>query len=365
MRFTLSQLNVCDDPVDPHRLTVLHEPVTDLDPLRIPPQQQDFLTVKGLWLQGKQQRQHNHANRNNSKPNNQNTDGWTLMWVYGGAFLAGDVAGNTGKADWVSQRCHGMDVFVCEYRLAPEYCIDDMYWDICLAYRWLCQRRNPQKIVLLGISSGGALCTRLMQYIGEHGRGEALLPSYMDVVVSGLTVPAGAVLLGPFCDFTTPKGSLLHYVEHDLIVNRPVLECGLPYLDTHCPQGQRQSYSPVHRSMQGLPPLCVVTSAHEAVFDMTVALINKARNEGVPVTVGCWKYMCHVFSFFNAWIPEGRQSMEFTVAWIRHVMEQQQGQPAQTKPPQEETLRLAKDHDETQRNDTTNGEPCECCAETE
>ncbi|KAL7574232.1 hypothetical protein ACA910_012488 [Epithemia clementina (nom. ined.)] len=308
MRFSLSQLNVTDGPISGTFIKSIDEPLTGLDPALIPDQQKEFCTVRGLFL---------HRQQQCSSANNDN-EAWTILWVYGGAFLSGDVKGNSGKADWISKQTN-MDVFVCNYRLVPEYRLDDVYWDICVVYKWLSQRRNPQKIVLLGISSGAAVCVRLMQFIAERQRGETLLPDYVEPLVNGMEMPAGAVLMGPFADFTEPRGALIHYAKHDLIVNQRVLDAGLPYLETHIPYGKRKEYSPVHRSFQGLPPMCVVISEHEAVYEMAVDLVNRARRDGVPVTVGCWKYMCHVFSFLNAFIPEGRQSMEFMCAWIRFL----------------------------------------------
>ena len=78
--------------------------------------------------------------------------------------------------------------------------------------------------------------------------------------------------------------------------------------------------------MEGLPPLCVVVSEHEAVYDMTMEMVNRARGQGVNVTVGVWKYMCHVFSFLWGFVPEGRHSMLFVSNWLN----QQQQYSSQT-----------------------------------
>lgn len=208
--------------------------------------------------------------------------------------------------------------YPCTDRLVPEYNAADIVWDICLAYRWLCQRRDPSKIILLGISSGAALCVSLMQNLAKWGRGEMdqLVPRFVEPAIRDLTMPAGCVLFGPFCDFTEPSGSLVHYTKHDLIVNQRVLEVGAPYLATHVPDGQRREFSPVYQSCQDCAPVCVVVSEHEATYDMTLKLVNRARREGVPVRLGVWRYMCHVFSFFNAFCPEGKQSMQFVIDWI-------------------------------------------------
>ena len=70
-----------------------------------------------------------------------------------------------------------------------------------------------------------------------------------------------------------------------------------------------------------MPPLCVISSEHECVHDQTIELVNRARSEGVEVTVGVWKYMCHVWSLLNMMVPEGQLSLDFAVAWVK---EQQQ-----------------------------------------
>jgi len=226
---------------------------------------------------------------------------------------------NYGKQESLNMHVLCFPFFADAVRLAPEYRADDIVWDVCIAYRWLCQRRDPSKILLLGISSGGALCVMLMQNLAKQARGEsdALRPSFFEPAIRGLHMPAGCVLFGPFVDFTEPSGALLHYQKHDLIVNQSVLDVGIPYLETHIPYGERKEYSPIHQSCVGLPPLCIAVSEHETTFDMTVRLINRARREGVPVTVGCWRYMCHVFSFLHAFVPEGQQSMDFCIEWMR------------------------------------------------
>jgi epsilon-lactone hydrolase len=331
MRFALSQLHVYMPPssrMTAARVEHIQEPV-DVNvvmPRSSTTSSTANNTVQGIFL---------HRYADSAKT----TDFCnTIFWIYGGAFLAGDAPGNAAIADWVGHETN-MNVFIPTIRLAPEADMDAILYDVCLAYRWLCQRLQKQlqeqpgescvggrrtikirpRIQLLGISSGGALCTRLMQLIAEHERGEDIVPAILKPLLAcnEIKMPSGAVLLGPFVDYTPAKGSLLECAKHDLVVHDRVLESGLPFLETHIPAGQRHEYSPALRNCHGLPPLCVVVSMHEAVFDMTVTLINRARNDGVFVTVGCWKYMCHVFSFLQAFIPEGRVSMEFLAEWMR------------------------------------------------
>lgn len=121
-----------------------------------------------------------------------------------------------------------------------------------------------------------------------------------------------------------------------LLFHQAVQEYGLPYLKDFIPildedrTGDmekdsaiaRRKQSPIHQSCRGMPPLCVISSEHECVYDQTIELVNRARKEGVEVTVGVWKYMCHVFSLLNMMVPEGQLSIDFAVAWVH---EQQEG----------------------------------------
>jgi acetyl esterase/lipase len=339
MRFSLAQLTASHPRPVRARLEEWDQDchtTSILEGIEIPLVQKNHCRVRGIFM--------HHPSHDYSPGENKDSSGYyTLFWLYGGAFLAGDAWGNLGPADAIAGPAE-LDAFVPTYRLAPEANIHDLLWDVCLAYRYLVHWKirhgqDPSRIILCGCSSGAALCTRLMQFIAELQRDEPVLPEYVAPLLRNLPMPKAAVLMSPYVDYSRHKprdGSFFQYARHDLIVNQPVLRAGLPYLDSHmC--GNREAHAPLHRSLVGLPPLCVVVSEHETVYDETCAFVNKARRSGVPVTVGMWKYMCHVWSFFGGFVPEGKQSMEFIVEWIKERIEQ------------EERL-----HSETSRSDTKN-----------
>ena len=309
------------------------ETTTGTTTIQPPDQQKNFCRVKGLYLHYNNQ---NHDQKNNDNNNNSSTPTeYTIFWLYGGAFVSGDVHGNLGPADTIAYHTQQqpsnnqpIDVFLVEYRLAPEYHFDDIIWDVVLAYRYLydlrkSRQQDPNKILLFSCSSGAALCIRLMQYISEIKQQQyhKIQPSYIQSLLDGTMMPSGAVLASPYLDYSAdldPHGSFVQYSRHDLIVTEAVQEVGLPYLNTHMgPSGNRTTNSPFDHTMEGLPPLCIIVSQHETVYDETIRFIQAARKAGVPVTVGIWKYMCHVFLFFNGFIPEAKQAMNFICTWYQ------------------------------------------------
>ena len=46
----------------------------------------------------------------------------------------------------------------------------------------------------------------------------------------------------------------------------------------------------MYGNFQGLPPLCVCVSQHEVVYDQAMLLAKRAKEQGVDVTIGVWKY---------------------------------------------------------------------------
>eukprot|EP00814_Leptocylindrus_danicus_P005144 CAMPEP_0116010226 /NCGR_PEP_ID=MMETSP0321-20121206/3883_1 /TAXON_ID=163516 /ORGANISM="Leptocylindrus danicus var. danicus, Strain B650" /LENGTH=276 /DNA_ID=CAMNT_0003479301 /DNA_START=31 /DNA_END=858 /DNA_ORIENTATION=+ len=225
-----------------------------------------------------------------------------IFWLYGGAYLSGDCVGNLGTAEMVARKTN-CDVFLAEYRLLPEHEFVDCIKDARDAYNYLLtvKKVQPNNVFMFGISSGGGIAVYLMQDLAKEERDK---------------LPRAAVLMCPFVEYTEPKGSLVHYVKHDLIVTQSVYAVGIPYLAKKLGSHEnRVKESPVFRQFESLPPLCVVISEHECCYDMTISLVNNARAHGVKVEIAVWKYLCHVFPMLSAMIPEGKEAMNYMCEW--------------------------------------------------
>ena len=229
MRFSLSQLHACHPPdrfprwasscdtratlgkpsngerygIRGHMYEVCHQMKTKRTPtgFRSPSTEAtvEDMTVTGYYVQ--------HSSQPSQK---------VIFWIFGGAFLAGDSKGNSGVAEKMGMLCDGRDVFLPDYRLVPEAHLDDAIHDITLAYEYLIYERGvkPDDITLVGVSSGGGLVVLLLQALAKAQK------EYKEREGSGVPMPAGGVVMGPFVDYTEPKGSMKEYIKHDLIVNQ-------------------------------------------------------------------------------------------------------------------------------------------------
>jgi len=236
-----------------------------------------------------------------------------LLWFFGGAFVSGDAPGNIGIAE---QYCRKLkcDAFVVNLRLCPENVISDIMQDGCRAYEWLLQRVPAEKVVFYGISSGGGVALRTLQL----ARGSSEDRRGYFVGESPLPMPAGAVLVGPFVDYTLDNIEIQKEMSKaDWVVNQSVLELMHPMSPQMCGDKSNRDLSPLFHSMEGLCPLHINVSEHEVCYPQDVELAKKAKDAGVEVDLSTMPYMCHVFQLFGKFLPEAVQSEAAMCSWVQ------------------------------------------------
>mmetsp|Transcript_76746 Transcript_76746/g.121216 ORF Transcript_76746/g.121216 Transcript_76746/m.121216 type:complete len:437 (-) Transcript_76746:216-1526(-) len=240
-----------------------------------------------------------------------------LCWVFGGAFISGDVDGNRGLAERYG-RMLGCDAFLVDMRLCPESSVQDPILDLYRGYEWLLQQVPPENIIMLGISSGGGACVRMLQLAASDDATRKEYFGDRTPALPSLPQPAGAILLGPFVDYTQVTGSMEKNAAVDLVVSPGVLETILP-MQAQLIGGmdKLRLCSPVYQSMKGLCPLFISVSEHECLIDEDTQLARSACAAGVDVVLSTKPYMCHVYQLLACFLPEARDEEARICEWVK------------------------------------------------
>jgi acetyl esterase/lipase len=244
-----------------------------------------------------------------------------LFWVFGGAYLSGDIDGNRGIAEGYG-RSLGCDVFLVDMRLCPENTVQDAIFDVYHGYAWLINEKKvpPQNIIMYGISSGGGSVLRMLQLCQKHddiarkdlfGERSPLPPA--------LPQPAGAVLIGPFVDASNVQENMAEFSQYDWIVSQSVLEL----VDDDLKSKMVDDISKVDQAaalmheMTGICPIIVSSSEHECLIAENTKLVDKLVSAGVDVTFSTRPYLCHVYQLLAHYLPEAAAEKQKICDWIR------------------------------------------------
>lgn len=225
-----------------------------------------------------------------------------LLYIHGGAFVARtpDL-----HAAMVCAWCEALQAraLMVDYRLAPEHPWPAAPDDCHAAYRWLLQQGiAPASIVIAGDSAGGNLALATLQRLKADGT----------------PLPAGAVLLSPFLDFSLGGPSVLDNARAD-----PVFTLAFAIGIRACYAQPRRyldpAVSPLFGDFAGLPPLLFQVGSSELLLDDSMRAAALAEAAGVPVQLEIWQGLPHVFQAIGA-LPQAHEAAQRIVRFVaRHT----------------------------------------------
>ncbi|KAJ7686541.1 hypothetical protein B0H17DRAFT_1013522 [Mycena rosella] len=131
-----------------------------------------------------------------------------ILYSHGGGYYFGSVDQERYSIQRHARKINGR-VFAINYRLAPQYPFPCALQDLIAAYLYLIRPPpgashrpvNPAHIVVAGDSAGGGLTLALLQVLRD----------------TGLPLPAGGVLISPWCDLTHSFPSIHTNTATDVI----------------------------------------------------------------------------------------------------------------------------------------------------
>ena len=201
-----------------------------------------------------------------------------IVLVHGGGFVAGSVDGYAGLAGWIAKTT-GADVFLPDYRLAPEHPHPAPTDDVFAAYRSILELGySPRRTSVVADSAGATLAVATVGALPEMN-----VPS-----------PAALVLISPWLDLTLTSASITANARRDPMLRRSWLEqSAVGYAG-----GLRRSdsrISPLFGNLSTLPPTLIQVGSDEILLDDSIRFADRAWAAGAEVELQRFEGWWHDF----------------------------------------------------------------------
>lgn len=222
-----------------------------------------------------------------------------ILYVHGGAFLLGGAGSHGGLASRIAAAT-GADVYLPEYRLAPEHPHPAPDDDLFAAYvAMLDLGHRPERVAIAGDSAGGALATSLALTLPEMG-------------VPG---PAALVLLSPWLDLSLSGASVAANAPIDPMLKRSFLDEGAR---AHAGALHRDDprVSPLFADLRGLPPTLVQVGSDEILLDDSTRFADRADAAGVAVELQRFEGLWHDFQTEAGMLAAARGAIDDIAGFI-------------------------------------------------
>lgn len=228
-------------------------------------------------------------------------DAPTVLYLHGGGFIACSPETHRMLVASLVRRLEGR-AFVPRYRLAPEHPFPAALDDALAAYRHLLhvERIDPSRLVIAGDSAGGGLVLSLALALRDAGD----------------PLPAALVTFSPWTDLAATGASLEENSARCAMFVADTIRRAAPFYAGRT-DPQAPLLSPLYGDYHGLPPLLVHASHDEVLRDDAVRVADRARRAGGTVELRLWPHVPHVWQFFPAVLPEARESLAATAAFVR------------------------------------------------
>jgi acetyl esterase/lipase len=222
-----------------------------------------------------------------------------LLYLHGGGYFG--CSAKTHRPITVCFARENFRVYAPDYRLAPENKFPAALEDAVAVYQALLDAGHPAtRIVVAGDSAGGGLTLSLL----------------LSLRSSGMPLPAAAALFSPWTDLAATGESILSNADRCAMFNGPdIAPTALWYLGDADPKNPLAS--PLYANLAGLPPLLIHVGEDEVLRDDSTRLAEKSRAAGGPVELKIWPAVPHAWQLAPYLIPEARQSLRETAAFLR------------------------------------------------
>lgn len=231
-----------------------------------------------------------------------------LLHFHGGGYVTGGIASHMMMCIPMAQTLK-MKVLLPDYLIAPENPFPAALNDALKIYRWLLEQGyKPSDIIISGDSAGGGLALAAVLSLRDNHE----------------PLPATVFCMSPWADLMCTGESHITNAETDVVLTTDVLkEWALAY--TVESNLKNPLVSPVYADFHGFPPLFIQVDSGEVLVDDARMLEEKAKTDGVDVTLKVWDGMWHAWHALGGLIPESKKAFEEIGQFVNTHISTKQG----------------------------------------
>lgn len=225
-----------------------------------------------------------------------------LLCTHGGGYVVGSMYSHRKMFGHIAKAV-GCRALIVHFHRAPENVMPGPVEETASVYEWLLgQGIAPDHIAFVGDSAGGALAVSGILLARQRG----------------LPLPAATMPMSPFLDLEAKGGSYDTNMSKDGLVSTREIIWDMAKLSLG------ENGDPLHplvnpslADLSGMPPMLIQVGGFESLLDDSIALADRAKADGVDVTLEIIPGMQHVFQFLAGRIPEADAAIARMAAWVR------------------------------------------------
>jgi monoterpene epsilon-lactone hydrolase len=225
-----------------------------------------------------------------------------LLYLHGGGFCQGS-SQSYQRSGYDLVSITGIQMFLPDYRLAPESPFPAAIYDCVKAYDFLVEEGYaPDKIAIVADSAGSALALSTVSVLKKRNA----------------SLPACLVLLSPCVTVEMYDDSHIYrdLEQKDVMLSEKILRTfSNAYLNGHDPKDPLAS--PIYADLTGFPPIFISIGTDDMLIDSARSFYMRALDHSVDacfyVNDGCM----HAHHLLGLYVPEAEETISKASVFLR------------------------------------------------
>ncbi len=226
-----------------------------------------------------------------SKP--ENPQDKVILYIHGGAFVTGSSDSKTMFTYHLVDK-FGYNLISIDYRLAPEHPFPAGVNDCIDVYAEVIQKYGAKNVILLGESAGANL----------------VLVTLLKIKERGYEYPKASFAFSPCVQYDKELGSYITNQNTEGMVTNLSDEVKAVYICSDNEIEVKNPFAaPLYGDFSGCTPIYLFASRTETLFDDSILMYQKLKNDHVPVSLFLRNNVVHTWVTIPV-IPEAQKDLK-------------------------------------------------------